>query len=73
MHALAYSGPMKVIKGPPPKPRPQGRDLVAFRLDNEILNKIDAIAHKMGVSKTTIVEAILKQALNDPKFVLRLP
>jgi hypothetical protein len=72
MHSYTYTGLMKVIKGPPPKPRPPGREVVSFRLDNEVMNKIDLLAHRLAVSRSQLVEAILKQAISDPKFVVRL-
>ncbi len=74
--ACEYSYPMKVIKPPPPPPpkasRP-GKDVYSVRLDNQLVFEIDRMSRRAGVSRNRFIEAILKQALNDPKFVLRLP
>lgn len=44
----------------------------SLRLTKVLMEQIDKIAAEQSSTRTEIIEAILVQALNDPKFVLKL-
>jgi hypothetical protein len=37
-----------------------------------LIAELDRLAKKANVSRTKLVEAIIRQAINDPKFVLEV-
>lgn len=45
---------------------------VTLRIDNEVMEKVDKIAEKNGLSRQKLIEAILKQVTSDKKFVLEV-
>lgn len=59
---------MKIIK-PPPKAEQR---VVTLRIDEDVMVKIDDVAEKSELSRQALITAILKQVLNDPKFVLKV-
>ncbi len=64
---------MKVLKPEvSPKARPPGRDVYSIRIDNDLMFKLDRLARQNDTSRNRLIEEILKQAISDPKFVVRL-
>lgn len=61
---------VKVVKKETPK-RPT-REVFALRLDPDLLDRLEELAKKHTVSRAKLIEAILKQAIDDPKFVVHL-
>ena len=49
-----------ILKGRPPKPKPQGKPFRAFRLDPEEDDKLTKLAERHGISRSEV----LRQALN---------
>ena len=45
---------------------------VTLRLDEEIMLEVDEAAKKNELSRQKLIESILKQVLNDKKFILRI-
>jgi predicted DNA binding CopG/RHH family protein len=45
---------------------------VTLRIEQKIMAEVDKIAEKSGLSRQSLIAAILKQVLDDPKFVLRV-
>jgi predicted O-methyltransferase YrrM len=58
---------MKVIKS-----KKAQRRLTSMELDQDVLNLASSAAKKAGLSRQKLVEAILRQVLTDPKFVLKV-
>lgn len=59
---------MKIIKSPS---KPEQR-VVTLRIDEGIMQTIDKESKKSGLSRQALITAILKQVLNDPKFILKV-
>jgi Ribbon-helix-helix protein, copG family. len=58
---------MKVVKPAEKKFRS-----VTLRLPEEVMKRVDHVATKNKVSRQELIAAILKQVLNDDKFVLKI-
>jgi hypothetical protein len=63
-----YHFGMKVIK----KDDNKDYRTVTLRIENKIMDHVDDVAKKSKVSRQALIAAILKQVMNDPKFVLKL-
>ena len=59
---------MKIIK----KEDTKDYRTVTLRIEQKIMAEVDKIAEKNGLSRQSLIAAILKQVLDDPKFVLRV-
>lgn len=46
--------------------------MYSIRIDNELMARLDRMARQNEVSRNKLIEAILKQAIDDPKFVVHL-
>lgn len=45
---------------------------VTLRIENKIMDQVDKVAEQNELSRQALIAAILKQVMNDPKFVLKL-
>jgi hypothetical protein len=59
---------MKVIKSPP---KTEQR-VVTLRIDEGVMAKIDKVAKDSDLSRQALITAILKQVMDDPKFILKV-
>ncbi|KYG66453.1 hypothetical protein AZI86_05250 [Bdellovibrio bacteriovorus] len=59
---------MKIIK----KEDTKHYRTVTLRIEEKIMAEMDKTAEKNGLSRQSLISAILKQVLDDPKFVLRV-
>ncbi len=59
---------MKIVKS---RARPEQR-VVTLRIDEDVMVNIDRESKKSGLSRQALITAILKQVINDPKFVLKV-
>ena len=59
-----------------PRPKPHTKTL-RFKPDNQreadLRKRLEAAAARAGMKDEPFIKALLEQALNDPKFVLRVP
>lgn len=58
---------MKIITEKEPK-----RKQAVYRLDVDIIDKLNKLATKNRVPREKLVEAILRKCLNDPKFEVKV-
>ena len=65
--AVRKEGQMKVIKEKKDPYR-----TVTLRVPDEIMQKVDQVAEKNEVSRQSLISSILKQVLEDKKFVLKI-
>lgn len=65
---LFHNKIMKIIKEKDPNPSVA----VSFRLPQELISKINALADKNDISKQKLVAAILDQAINNKNFALKI-
>jgi hypothetical protein len=59
---------MKIIKS---TPKIEQR-VVTLRIDEDVMAKIDKEAKKSDLSRQALITAILKQVMDDPKFILKV-
>jgi hypothetical protein len=59
---------MKIIK----EKESESLKPITFRFSAELLEKLTKLATKSEVSRQKLVTAILEQAINDKKFVLKI-
>jgi hypothetical protein len=45
---------------------------LTLRIDKKIMADVDKVAEKNSLSRQSLIAAILKQVLADPKFVLKI-
>jgi|LakMenEpi03Aug12_release.lakeMendotaPanAssembly.Ray.scaffolds.fasta_scaffold5895019_1 metal-responsive CopG/Arc/MetJ family transcriptional regulator len=58
---------MKIVKAEKEKHR-----TVTLRIPKAVMEKVDKVAEKNTVSRQLLITAILKQVLEDKKFVLKI-
>lgn len=63
-----YHFGMKIIK----KDENKGYRSVTLRIEEKIMEQVDKVADKNKLSRQALISAILKQVMNDPKFILKL-
>ena len=59
---------MKVLRKNPNK---KFRTLT-LRIEESVMSEVDKVAGEAELSRQALITAILKQVLNDPKFVLKV-
>jgi predicted transcriptional regulator len=61
---------MKVVKVE--KKQKHEKTSFTMRLDEDLLKKVDRIANDAGISRQKLVEAIIRQAVNDKDFAVEV-
>lgn len=59
---------MKVVK----KSNHSEKQSFTLRLEKKVVEKLDQISHKNGLSRQKLVENIIEQVLKDKKFILKI-
>lgn len=62
---------VRVIKKPK-QPKGPTKDVFTMRLDVELMTALDGVAKQHGVTRTKLVEHVLKRALSDKNFTIEI-